>query len=361
MTALLIFTTLFFAVNAFSLQSELHDFMDAEELKFYFGSETEVPDYEIVDLPENLESGRESVVDDDGKEREFDGKYVTFKVFDTQIELNLHPNKNLLSPYAKLNLKTKNETTRIFDDIKPPTFCHYLHTGSNITASISNCDAEKVHGLIFLPKSDTLEILPLSSKLKFIMNLRDYQIETKNGFKIKKIPHLIKRSKFTAEGEFENDFRISSFRERKLQKVTQRAVKYEQPLVEIALFFDEAFYNFFAPFFKNDSQKLLNFILAYMNGVQAIYHHSSLSRKIDFLIVYIELMKEQPTNLPHAYGERNALIDNFCHYQKNLNSESDTNPDHWDMVSLNMFYRSNHSLLYAKPSFETSIHVYTQS
>lgn len=50
------------------------------------------------------------------------------------------------------------------------------------------------------------------------------------------------------------------------------------------------------------------------------------------MIVYIELMKEQPSQMPHAYGERNALIDNFCQYQKNLNVVYDVNPDHWDMV-----------------------------
>jgi Reprolysin family propeptide len=335
MTVLLNFLTFLITVNAFSLQNELHNFMDEEELKFYFGSETEVPEYEIIDLNENLDSGRESVVDeDDSSERDFNGKHVSFKVFDMQVELNLHPNKNLISPYAKIQLKTKNSTTRMFgqNDFKPPKFCHYLHKSSDSTAAISNCESKEVHGLIFLP-SDTLEILPLTSKLKFLMNLRDFQFETKSGLTVTKIPHLIKRSSLKA-GEFENDFRVSSFRQRKFPKETAVNSGDEQPLVELALFFDEAFYSFFAPFFKHDDEKLRNFVLAYINGVQALYHHSSLARKVDFLIVFIEFMKEQPSDLPHAYGERNALIDNFCHYQMSLNPENDINPGHWDMASI---------------------------
>ena len=312
-------------------QIELHDFMDPEELKFYFGSESEIPEYEIVDLPENLSTGRESVVDEDESEKSYNSRHLSFKAFNENIDLNLHPNTKLLSPYARINVKTANETSKMFENNEIPNFCHYLHKSSNSTASISNCNPKEINGIIFISKTDTLEILPLSTKLKFLMNLREYQFETKSGFTVTKIPHLIKRSSFTG-GEFENDFRLSSFRDRKLPKVTQRAVNIEQPLVEIALFFDEAFYNFFAPFFKYDNQKIRDFVLAYMNGVQALYQHHSLSRKVDFLIVYIEFMKEQPINLPHAYGERNGLIDNFCQYQKDLNSALDTNPEHWDMV-----------------------------
>jgi Metallo-peptidase family M12/Reprolysin family propeptide len=329
-----IFSITISLVNAIPSKFDLHNYMDAEELRFFFGSdkETEVPDYEIIDLPENLESGRESVNDENGNVQDVKEKFVSFKVFDTKIDLHLYPNTNLISPYAKVQLKTRNTTTRLFHDSdKPPTFCHYLHKSLNATASISNCESKEIHGLIFLSKNDTLEILPLTSKLKFVMNRKDYQFQTKNGFTVTKIPHLIKRSSFNF-GEFKEDFRISRFRERKLQKAAKQLLQTDRPLVEIALFFDEAFYNFFAPFYMHDNEKLRNLVLAYMNGVQALYLHDSLSRKVDFLIVYIEFMEEQSSNLPHAYGERNALIDNFCQYQKNLNSKYDSDPNHWDMA-----------------------------
>lgn len=308
-------------------QSKLHNFMDEEELKFYFGSDNSLPEYEIVNLPENLESGRESVIDGDISDE--DSRYMNFRAFDTQVKLNLHPNKNLISPYARIVRKTKNSTLRILEDNEPPQFCHFIHVGASSSAAISNCVSKEIHGLIFL-EDKTLEILPLSSRLKFVFNLRDSTFESKNGIQITKIPHLVKRSTFVNE-TFGDDFLSSRFTFKSISK-RQRGILHNQPYVELALFFDEAFYNFFAPFYDNDQEKLRNFILSYVNSMQSLYYHPSLGRKVDFTIVYLELMQEQPHDLPHAYGERNALIDNFCHYQMSLNPADDRNPEHWDMA-----------------------------
>lgn len=308
-------------------QSKLHNFMDEDELKFYFGSEHSLPEYEIVNLPENLESGRESVINGDISED--DSRYMNFRAFGTQVQLNLHPNKNLISPYARIVRKTKNSTLRILDDNEPPQFCHFIHVGSSSSAAISNCVSKEIHGLVFL-EDQTLEIQPLSSRLKFVFNLRESISESKNGIQITKIPHLVKRSTFVNE-TFGDDFLSSRFTFKSLGR-KQRGVLYNQPNVELALFFDEAFYTFFAPFYDDDQEKLRNFILSYVNSMQSLYYHPSLGRKVDFTIVYLELMQEQPHDLPHAYGERNALIDNFCHYQMTLNPSDDRNPEHWDMA-----------------------------
>lgn len=310
--------------------------MDDEELRFYFGSETALPDYEIVELPEGLSSGRESVVDGESGDGR-DDKYVNFQVFNKNIKLNLHPNKHLISPYAKIVKKTINGTSTMLNDGKDPTNCHYLHVEPSITAAISNCISREIHGLILLP-DDTLEILPLNQRLKFVLNRKDgtsLQSAKKNGMGITTVPHLIKRSP-VFEGNFENDFLESKFFDRRFPQVKpmmkQRGVVYHQPTVELGLFFDEAFYKFFAPFFENDDEKLQNFILSYINGVQSLYHHNSLGRKVDFTIAYLELMEEQSPDMPHAYGERNALIDNFCQYQKSMNPLDDRDPGHWDMA-----------------------------
>lgn len=310
-------------------ETKLHDFMDDEELRFYFGSEINLPEYEIVDLPENLSSGRESVIDD-GSVDDSDEKYVSFEVFNKQIKLNLYPNRNLISPYAKI-VKKSNRSSTILNDEAAPLFCHYLHVDSSSAAAITNCVSKEIHGLLFLP-DDTLEILPLNQRLKFLLNLRDSPGEnTKDGTKLAKVPHLIKRSTFF-EGNFENDFINSNFYKRIPEVKQSRGVVYDQITVELGLFFDEAFYKFFAPFFDHDDEKLRNFILSYINGMQSLYHHHSLGHKVDFTIVYLEIMEEQPVDMPHAYGERNALIDNFCQYQKSLNPIDDRNPSHWDIA-----------------------------
>jgi hypothetical protein len=151
---------------------------------------------------------------------------------------------------------------------------------------------------------------------------------------VSKIPHLVKRSSFDIQGTFENDFVVTNFRllpSRKKFIKKSRGISYDRPHVELGLFFDEEFYKIFAPFFDYDDQKLDDFILSYINGVQSLYHHHSLGRKIDFTIVYLEIMEEQPYDMPHAYGERNALIDNFCEYQKKINPNDDRDPEHFDM------------------------------
>lgn len=38
--------------------------------------------------------------------------------------------------------------------------------------------------------------------------------------------------------------------------------------IEVALFFDEAGYKIFAPYFNNDERRITNMLLAYMNGVK---------------------------------------------------------------------------------------------
>lgn len=71
-------------------------------------------------------------------------------------------------------------------------------------------------------------------------------------------------------------------------------------------------------------------LLAFMNGVQAIYHFKSLGRRIDFTIVHLELMSSSPFN--EGRGEREALLTNFCKYQSSQNVHDDTNPRHWDIA-----------------------------
>lgn len=340
---------------AFKSRSDLHFFMDKDELKFFFGTDSvdDLPDYEIVNLPENLSNGRESVLNDDDHGDQIDyGKQVSFKVFEKQIDLNLFPNKNILSPYTKIVKKFSNGTEKLLKNER--NACHYLHANNKFTAAVSNCEPTEVHGIIFLG-DDTLEILPLNARLRFVLFLKGSLVDgTRSG--INKIPHLVKRSTLDVDkfGSFENDFVGPKYREPSStsneneaeisqllsglketisqQMPRQRGFDYDQPVVELGAFFDEAFYKIFAPFFNYDDEKMRNLILSYINGVQSLYHHSSLERRIDFTIVYLEIMAEQSKEMPHAYGERNALLDSFCSYQKSLNPGDDRNPKHWDMA-----------------------------
>lgn len=57
-------------------------------------------------------------------------------------------------------------------------------------------------------------------------------------------------------------------------------------------------------------------------------------------------MKSQPIDLPHYYGERSSLLDSFCEYQKNINPQDDTNPNHWDMGLYISGYKSLQTFLF---------------
>lgn len=332
---LLLLNFVFTKTNSVSPRSSLHKFMDNEELQFYFGTNivNALPDYEIIDLPVSLWSGRESITTNGEDD---DSKYVNFKVFNKQVELNLFPNKYIVSPYTRIVKKSGNKTLNKYYANDKPKFCHYLHTSNFSTAAISNCEPTEVHGLIFLP-DDSLEIIPLTTRLKSLIPENLPEGVTRSSV-FSKIPHLVKKSNFTM-GPFENDFIVTNFRhvpvkrsQNRRRNKSGRGIDYERPTIELGLFFDEEFYKIFAPFFENDEKKLEDFILSYINGVQSLYHHHSLGRKIDLTIVYIEIMEKQPHNMPHAYGERNELLDNFCEYQKKINPKDDRDPQHYDMA-----------------------------
>lgn len=66
--------------------------------------------------------------------------------------------------------------------------------------------------------------------------------------------------------------------------------------------------------------------------IQALYHHPSLGTTLQLVLVRLDIMKQQPSAMPHYDGERSKLLDSFCDYQKGLNPGTDEDPDHWDMA-----------------------------
>ncbi|GBP29273.1 A disintegrin and metalloproteinase with thrombospondin motifs adt-1 [Eumeta japonica] len=103
--------------------------------------------------------------------------------------------------------------------------------------------------------------------------------------------------------------------------------------IEIALFLDEAAYKIFYPFCNNNEEDLRDMLLAYINGVQALYQHASLGARIQLSLVRLTLLRSQPGGLP-AHAERGRLLDAFCAYQRALNVDDDLDPQHWDMALL---------------------------
>nr|XP_012230574.1 PREDICTED: A disintegrin and metalloproteinase with thrombospondin motifs 4-like [Linepithema humile] len=93
----------------------------------------------------------------------------------------------------------------------------------------------------------------------------------------------------------------------------------------------EAAYRTFKPFLGEDKETLRMLILVYVNRIQAVFHHPSLGVSIDISLVHLEIMDEQPLNLPVFGGNDDKLLDSFCDYAATRNPPDDNDPNHWDV------------------------------
>uniref|UniRef100_A0A182M5L6 Peptidase M12B domain-containing protein n=1 Tax=Anopheles culicifacies TaxID=139723 RepID=A0A182M5L6_9DIPT len=295
----------------------------------YFGSERESdwPYYELVDLvvhrPDGVAEGKDF--------------NLSFSFRNEPITLHLKPNKVLTTP-TTVYTTAQERVTKVLNTDQTNTGDHFVHNDDNYTAAFSVNGDERFTGILFL-KSGPLEILPLSHPLQ------SWQLSSTF-----RRPHLIKalqlpttssdvsyeliRRRTHSEIHLLGDtlgqmnYSSSELEELDARDIRNRSAptRNGKPLVELAVFFDEAAYKAFGPYFNYNEAALRDFLLAYINGIQALYHHPSLGQGIDIALVYLELMRTQPSAMPHYNGERNLLLDSFCSYQDSLNR------GHWDMA-----------------------------
>ncbi|XP_037042307.1 A disintegrin and metalloproteinase with thrombospondin motifs adt-2-like [Bradysia coprophila] len=320
-------------------KDSIHHFMDEKELQYYFGTESKfhVPHYEVIDIAarERPENEIEDTV------------HFNLKAFDEEIPLKLKINKNLVSPFMRFVEKFNGTGERELHGRSND--CHYLHNDEETSAAISGCSSNNINGIILRP-SKSYEVKSLNDRLKSIFNGKNPDRNATDNFHIVKIidnffsnetnnffvnypgqPESIRQlSRKLLRLPTASKVRRPILPERRGHKI-KRGTKERKTTVEIGVFFDAAAYHTFAPYFDYDSNKIRNMLLAYINGVQSLYHHPSLGTPIDLTIVYMEIMTSQPVDLPHYHGERGSLLDSFCNYQKNINPEDDKNPNHWDM------------------------------
>ncbi|KAG5886065.1 hypothetical protein JTB14_009513 [Gonioctena quinquepunctata] len=316
----------------------LHDVMNEAELAYYFQTVDKdmIPDYEVVDLPLVLPV-TESIDLAKGNVEEID---YSFLAFQRPIDLKLRRNPEITSSNFKTYIHDDNGTTVLNNS---PKNCHYLHRDESTVASISICSPKNVQGLIFL-ENTTLEVHPLTERLQALLRLKEPLVETllEEAFPVagsvweenqRIIPNFNRVHNF--RGYYDNIYPGSTDHNfgRYHGNINQEAASYKPGTLtaELALFFDEAAYRIFAPHFNNDDRKLQDMLLAYMNGVQALYHHPSLGSTLELVLVRLDIMKRQPSGMPHYNGERGSLLDSFCEYQEKLNPPDDSDPDHWDM------------------------------
>ncbi|XP_026731681.1 A disintegrin and metalloproteinase with thrombospondin motifs adt-2-like [Trichoplusia ni] len=239
----------------------------------------------------------------------------SFDAFGRNFELQLVPNRRLVSPEFRVWTDLGQESK--LSAVDPS--CHFLHSGPNSVAAFSACRDHSLHGLIVVDNS-TYEVRPLP--------LGAGRAENGSG----RTAHVIRRAPPPASpGDDARPLRPRVRRPRAHPpRLKPGPPKYT---IEIALFLDEAAYKIFHPFLNYSETDLRDMLLAYINGVQALYQHSSLGTHIQLSLVRLTLLRTQPSSLP-AHAERGLLLDSFCAYQRSLNVEDDDDPQHWDMALL---------------------------
>lgn len=93
--------------------------------------------------------------------------------------------------------------------------------------------------------------------------------------------------------------------------------------IETAIFVDTDLYNHMTKNFPKDtSAHLIRFVLAMINGVQLLYHHPSLGRRVNFILKRLEILEKDPLDLPRS-SDIDVYLSNFCKWQTRWNSAND--------------------------------------
>lgn len=94
--------------------------------------------------------------------------------------------------------------------------------------------------------------------------MRETLLEDNFNNVTEKYPHIVRRAFLNSQDNFSATVRLPEKYSSALKVNTKRIGRLT---AEVALFFDEAGYRIFAPYFDYDSEKLKNMLLAYLNGV----------------------------------------------------------------------------------------------
>ncbi|XP_067213060.1 A disintegrin and metalloproteinase with thrombospondin motifs adt-2-like isoform X2 [Linepithema humile] len=248
---------------------------------------------------------------------------LTLKIFGKQIKLNLRRNDKNVSSTYKVWKHDAKDITKELSELHASDPCYYFHKDRISTAAINVCQEYGWEGFVFL-KDNTLEIKTLRDDHASLSTLDDLCVKEKINVSFGKA-HLIKRSlQLSADSSFQN-FDNFKLKRRRVQNTQEKLT------MELAVFLDEAAYRTFIPFLSENKNVLRMLILAYVNRIQAVFHHPSLGVSIDISLVHLEIMDEQPLNLPVFGGDDRKLLDSFCNYAKTRNPPDDNNPHHWDV------------------------------
>ncbi|XP_012224544.2 A disintegrin and metalloproteinase with thrombospondin motifs adt-2-like isoform X1 [Linepithema humile] len=245
---------------------------------------------------------------------------LTLKVFGKLIQLNLRKNDKFVSSmFEKWKYNAKSITK--ISQLKALDSCFYIHEDHVSSAAINFCHENGLKGFIFV-ENDTVEIRPLRSEFSPLCLIDDSSVKKEINLSFGK-PHLIKTSVQYLDDS--NLYFLNNLtRKRRNVQNTEKKLT-----IELAVFFDEAAYRTFMPLLDNDKEKIRCMILAYVNRIQAAFHHPSLGVTIDISLVHLDIMENQPSQLPVVDLDYLDLLHSFCNYAY-IRNYPDEHSHHWD-------------------------------
>ncbi|GFX62562.1 a disintegrin and metalloproteinase with thrombospondin motifs adt-1 [Trichonephila clavipes] len=365
--------------SCFPQSFDFHKRLNKDQLKKYFSVHdyNEVPEYKLVKIrmkksdPEQKSPPYDHQMSHRApRDQAQDLFIVTESVFGHTVHMQLRKNNHLLAPsFRAIRIEGDGIPDQELDTSYYP-LCHYLGSNGSFAAALSACDASApkgLSGMLMLPDG-SVQIQPIDHDLAEILGI-NLLPDKRSSSPEEAVLHLVSKSPRekrlsvpderwedeqyvpSPRSEYElddddivryldfddlNTISDTSPKEENTQKekVSKRQEEYakgKQLYLELAVFFDQKGYEMFQPHVKSEDQ-LVDLILGFVNQMQALYQQPSLKKKIQISIVRLEVMKKQPSDLPHAEGDRDKLLDSFCSYQAKKNPDSDSDPNHWDLA-----------------------------
>ncbi|KAF8773531.1 A disintegrin and metalloproteinase with like protein [Argiope bruennichi] len=370
----------FIMASCFPQSFDIHKRLNKDQLKKYFSVHNydEVPEYKFVKIrmrksgsvPNEYPSSHEISYRTPAEQGQ-DLYITTESVFGHTVQMQLLKNNRLLAPSFKaIRIEGEGSPEQEMDTSYFPV-CHYIGSNGSFAAAVSSCSSSSLKGLsglLMLPDG-SVQIQPVDQDLAEILGISLLPDKRSNHHE-EDLLHLVfkpsnqkrlsvpdekwedeqyipsPRSEYELDDDdimvrsldfddmkTESDESLNEMPPEKEEK-TKRQESYAKGknlYLELAVFFDQKGYEMFQPHVKSEEQ-LVDLILGFVNQMQALYQQPSLKKKIQISIVRLEVMKKQPSDLPHADGDRDKLLDSFCAYQAKKNPDSDSDPNHWDLA-----------------------------
>ena len=113
--------------------------------------------------------------------------------------------------------------------------------------------------------------------------------------------------------------------------------------IELSVFVDEKMYKNIddnKKFGEDTLQKIQTLVYGYLNGVQIIYKSARLTRRLEIVLVRLDILQSPDKSLDNHNGETEKYLDSFCKWQMDKNPGGNTdkadisNDEHWDHALL---------------------------